>query len=92
MFLKDQKMSLFSLLRRHTDLKANEPNSESCRQKLFSIFLNMTESQEICKQIDVREFIALTNKMLEKTKENVYRSDNIHELAIKSLINMCQYQ
>lgn len=33
----------------------------------------------------------MTNQMLQQTGEKKYRSDNIHELAMKTLINLCRH-
>lgn len=50
----------------------------------------MTENQEVCSQLNTKQFIKLTNKMLEQTHLNKYKADYIHELALKSIINMCK--
>ena len=48
----------------------------------------MTENEEICQQLNAKRFIDLTNKMLQQTSLNKYSADHIHELALKSIINM----
>jgi hypothetical protein len=50
----------------------------------------MTENDEICQQLNAKQFINLTNKMLQQTHINKYSADHIHELALKSIINMCK--
>jgi hypothetical protein len=50
----------------------------------------MTENDEICQQLNAKQFINLTNKMLQQTYANKYQADYIHELALKSIINMCK--
>jgi hypothetical protein len=50
----------------------------------------MTENQEICQQLNAKQFINLTNKMLQQAPVDKYKADYIHELALKSIINMCK--
>jgi len=50
----------------------------------------MTENEEVCSKLDAKQFINLTNKMLHQTSQNKYSADHIHELALKSIINMCK--
>ena len=90
MLLKDKSKVLFHLMDKHLDSSKGEGYKESCRKKIFSTIHNMTETEEVCNQLNVPKFILLTNKMLQQTSQNLYSSDNIHELALKSLINMCR--
>ena len=62
----------------------------SCLKKIFSLFHNLTENDEVCKVLWVKDFIKYTNKMFKKCQEqkNFYNG-NINELAIKSMINIC---
>jgi len=90
MFMKEKSKVLFNLMERHID-SDGEYQQESCRQKIFSTIHNMTENEEVCKQLNVTWFIQMTNKMFQQTEEGLYSSDHIHELALKSLINMCRY-
>jgi hypothetical protein len=46
-FLKDKSKVLFRLMDRHIDA-SSETQLESCRQKLFSTFHNLTCTKEIC--------------------------------------------
>ena len=46
-FLKDMSKVLFALMRQHIDPDSDTPHTTS-RQNLFSIFHNLTESEEIC--------------------------------------------
>eukprot|EP00347_Sterkiella_histriomuscorum_P023636 403333912 len=88
--LKDKSKVLFFLMDKHLDASKGEGYKESCRKKIFSTIHNMTENEDVCKQLNVAKFIQLTNKMLSQTQQNLYSSDHIHELALKSLINMCR--
>ena len=67
----------------------------SCRQKLFSTFHNLTETKESCLALNVKQFIRVTNHMLRETAnnkdQNSYPSEKIHELAMKTLINLCRH-
>ena len=64
---------------------------ESCRQKLFSMFHNLTENDDVCKELSITDFIKYTNKMFRTYSEQNVESGNINELAIKSLINICHH-
>ena len=61
-FMKDKSKVLFFLMEKHLD--GSKDNKEGCRKKIFSTVHNMTESDDICKQLNVQKFITLTNKML----------------------------
>ena len=52
---------------KHLDVNKGEGYKESCRKKIFSTVHNMTENEEVCRQLNVAKFIALTNKMLLQT-------------------------
>lgn len=38
----------------------------------------MTENDEICQQLNAKQFINLTNKILQQTHINKYSADHIH--------------
>ena len=61
--MKGKSKVLFFLMDKHLDA-SNEGYKESCRKKIFSTVHNMTENEEICKQLNIAKFISLTNKML----------------------------
>ena len=74
------------------DPEKNEVALESCRQKLFSMFHNLTENDEVCKELPISDFVKYTNKMFQTYSESEnFDSGNINELAIKSLINICHH-
>lgn len=51
----------------------------------------MTSNVEVCKSIPIADFVSMVNIMFEQTAAGNYSSEFIHELALKSLINMCAY-
>ena len=91
--MKEKHRVIYQLMQRHIDPKPTDQvvPLESCRQKIFSTFHNLTENDEVCKDLGVSEFINWTNQMFVKTIDRTFVSGNIHELAIKSLINICQH-
>ena len=50
-FLKDKNRVLFNLMQRHIAPEAGLVALESCRQKIFSTFHNLTENDEVCKDL-----------------------------------------
>ena len=88
-FMKDKSKVLYLLMKRQFEQK-NEFTTDTSRQKIFSLFHNMTENESIRNQLDAKQFIQLTNMMLQQTNINKYSADHIHELALKSIINMCK--
>lgn len=53
-FLKDtSKVLLFKLMERHIN-GDSKTSLESCRQKLFSTFHNLTQTKEICLAMDIK--------------------------------------
>ena len=88
-FMKDKSKVLYLLMERQFD-KQHEATQDTSRQKIFSLFHNMTENEEICQQLNAKQFVNLTNKMLQQSNINKYSADHIHELALKSIINMCK--
>lgn len=63
-YIKDKFKVLFLLVDRHIEDSQPPPtegyatsNPESCRQKIFSAMHNLTENDEICKQINYKKFI-----------------------------------
>ena len=56
---------------------------------------NLTENDEVCKELPIAEFVKYTNKMFKNyansESSQQFDSGNINELAIKSLINICHH-
>ena len=65
MLLKDKSKVLFHLMDKHLDSSKGEGYKESCRKKIFSTIHNMTETEDVCNQLNVPKFIQLANKMLQ---------------------------
>ena len=89
MFLQDIKMNvIFHLLEKH--LKNYDGNS-SIIKKLFSIIYNLTNEDEVCKikYEDSETIIKHTITML--SINSVNDDSNIHEISLKSLINICKH-
>ena len=63
--LKTNSKVFFGLMQKHIepDPEKNEVALESCRQKLFSMFHNLTENDEVCKELPISDFVKYTNKM-----------------------------
>jgi hypothetical protein len=91
--MKDKSKVLYLLMDRQLHREI-DVTTDTSRQKIFSLFHNMTENEAICSQLNAKQFIMLTNKMLQQTggngQINKYSADHIHELALKSIINMCK--
>ena len=80
---------IFHLLDKH--LKSYDGNS-SIIKKLFSIIYNLTAEDEVCKikYEDSETIIKHTITMLGINSSND-DSHNIHEISLKSLINICKH-
>lgn len=61
--MKDKSKVLYLLMERQFEQKY-ETTTDTSRQKIFSLFHNMTENDDICQQLNAKQFINLTNKML----------------------------
>ena len=70
-YMKDKFKVLFLLVDRHVEGHVApsggdvHSNAESCRQKIFCALHNLTENDEICKQINYKKFISVNIRMFQ---------------------------
>ena len=69
--MKDKNKMLFSIMKKHIkpDKRLSKATFSSCRQKLFSMFHNLTENQEVCKELAIKDFLKYTNEMFRNSAE-----------------------